>query len=142
MLDFTSFMMLTFFMKSRWNIIYYETEHNECPVEEFINSRSIGNRVKILNWFEQLEIYGPNLPRPYADLLEDGIHELRIKLSGEQIRIIYFFCYKEFIILTHAFKKNTDKVPKNEITKAKKYRNDFLSRFSESVLKRKQNENI
>jgi phage-related protein len=89
-----------------------------------------------------LEIHGPNLPRPYADLLEDGIHELRIKLSGEQIRIIYFFCYKEFIILTHAFRKHTDKVPKNEIAKAKNCRNDFLSRFSESTIRRKQSENI
>lgn len=129
-------------MKSKWNIIYYETAKEECPVEDFINSRSMNNRVKILNWLEQLEIQGPNLPRPYTDLLEDGIHELRIKLSGEQIRIIYFFCFKEFIILTHAFRKNTDKVPKIEIGKAKRYRNDFLARFSENELRSKLHENI
>ena len=77
-------------MKSKWKLVYYETAEEECPVENFINSRSIKNRAKILNWLEQLEAQGPNLPRPYADLIEDGIHELRIKLSGEQIRIIYF----------------------------------------------------
>ena len=32
--------------------------------------------------------------------------------------------------ITHAFMKTTDKVPKAEITKAKKYRDDFLKRFS------------
>jgi len=47
--------------------------------------------IKIFSVFYYLEKQGPNLPRPYTDLLEDGIHELRIKLSGEQIRILYFF---------------------------------------------------
>ena len=129
-------------MKSKWNVVYYETVKKECPVEDFINSRSIKNRAKILNWLEQLEAQGPNLPRPYADLLEDGIHELRIKLSGEQIRIIYFFCYGEFIILTHAFRKNTYKVPKTEIEKAKKYRDDFIARFNENELRSKPYEDI
>ncbi len=32
-----------------------------------------------------LEEKGPPLPRPYADLLTDGIHELRVKLSGIMI---------------------------------------------------------
>jgi len=124
-------------MKSKWNIVYYETAKEECPVEDFINSRSIKNRVKIFNWLEQLEVQGPNLPRPYADFLEDGIHELRIKLSGEQIRIIYFFYCREFIILTHAFRKKTDKVPKAEIEKAKKYRDDFIARFGENKFRSK-----
>jgi hypothetical protein len=71
-------------MKSKWKLVYYETAEEECPVEDFINSRSIKNQAKILNWLEQLEAQVPNLPRPYADLIEDGLHELRIKLSREQ----------------------------------------------------------
>ena len=129
-------------MKSKWNIVYYETAKKECRVEDFINSRSIKNRAKILNWLEQLEAQGPNLPRPYGDLIEDGIHELRIRLSGEQIRIIYFYCYRDFIILTHAFRKKTDKVSKTEIEKAKKYRDDFIAGFNENELRSKQYENI
>jgi phage-related protein len=89
-----------------------------------------------LAWLEKLEELGPNLPRPYADILTDGIHELRIKLSGNQIRILYFFCFKNFIILTNQFIKNTDKVPKNEIKKAKLRRDDFLKRYNEKDLKR------
>ena len=129
-------------MKAKWNILYYETAKEECPIEDFINSRSMNNRVKIFNWLEQLETHGPNLPRPYADLLEDGIHELRIKLSGEQIRIIYFFCFKDFIILTHAFRKKSDKVQKMEIETAKRCRADFLTRFLENELRSKLHENI
>ena len=88
-----------------------------------------------MNWLEQLEEHGPMVPRPYADLLEDGIHELRFKLSGDQVRILYFFCYRDIIVLTHAFKKNTGKVPIAEIKKAKKYRSDFLKRNSESKIR-------
>ena len=73
----------------------------------------------------------PNLPRPYADLLEDGIHELRIKLKGTQVRILYFFCYQNIIVLTNVFDKHSDKVPKEQIKLAKENRIDFLNRFSE-----------
>jgi phage-related protein len=85
---------------------------------------------------------GPILPRPYADILEEGIHELRIKLSGNQIRILYFFCYKNFIVLAHAIQKTTDKVPKSEIKKAQKYREDFLKRYTETQLKEVQDEDL
>jgi phage-related protein len=122
-------------MNTKWTILYYESANEECPVEEFINSKSAGNRIKIFNWMEQLERHGPNLPRPYADFLEDGIHELRIKLSGEQVRIIYFFCYHDFIILTHVFIKKTDQVPEAQIEKARKFRDDFISRYPEKKLR-------
>jgi hypothetical protein len=90
-------------MNKKWTVAYYETVNGECPVMDFIDSRSKRNQAKTLSLISFLEERGPVLPRPYADLLEDGIHELRIKLSGNQVRILYFFCYKEYIILTHAF---------------------------------------
>ena len=88
-----------------------------------------------------LEEQGPQLPRPYADILIDGIHELRVKLSVDQVRILYFFCYKNFIVLTNWFTKNTEKVPIHEIEKAKKLRNDFIQRNNEQSLRSATNEN-
>ena len=55
---------------------------------------------------ELLEDKRPNVPRPYADLLEDGIHELRIKLTGtKEIRIDFFnrFAEKDIRGNNHAF---------------------------------------
>ena len=129
-------------MNKKWTVIYYETNDGKCPVIDFIDSRSKRNQAKVLSLVSFLEENGPTLPRPYADLLEDGIHELRIKLSGDQIRILYFFCYKNFIILTHAFNKTTEKVPKSEINKARKLREDFIRRFREEQLKEVQNEDL
>lgn len=122
-------------MERKWHVLYYETVGGEIPIEKFIDSRKDRDQAKIFSWISLLEEKGPNLPRPYADLLADGIHELRVKLSGDQVRILYFFCYKDYIILTHAFRKQTSGVPQGEIKKAQDCRADFLSRFSEKKLK-------
>ncbi|HBR21854.1 MAG TPA: hypothetical protein DD713_04705 [Nitrospiraceae bacterium] len=129
-------------MSPKWPIFYYETTNDKCPIQNFIDSRKDRDQAKIFSWFSLLEQQGPILPRPYADLLTDGIHELRIKLSGEQLRILYFFCFKDCIVLTHAFSKQTSEVPQAEIKKAKAYRDDFLSRFNEQKLKEAINENL
>ena len=79
-------------MASYWHVLYYETGAGECPVQEFIDSRKTRDQAKILGLVSLLQQEGPTLPRPYADLLEDGIHELRLRLSGDQVRVFYFFC--------------------------------------------------
>ena len=121
-------------MSVNWRVLYYETIEGECPVKEFIDSRNIKDQAKILGLISYLQQKGPTLPRPYADLLEDGIHELRVRLSGDQIRVLYFFSYRRFIVMTHSFIKTSAKVPRTEIEKAKKSRVDFLSRFRKSDL--------
>ena len=119
----------------KWHVLYYESTDEACPVKEFIDTRKDRDQAKIFSWLSLLVERGPDLPRPYADLLTDGIHELRLKLSGDQVRILYFFCYKEYIILTHVFTKQTDVVPPSEIKRAQKCRDDFLSRFDEKKIR-------
>lgn len=109
---------------------------------EFIDSLSKRNQAKVFSFLSLLEEKGPILPRPYADLLDNGIHELRVKLSGNQVRILYFFCYQEYIVLTHPFTKTTDKVPATEIKKAETLRIDFLKRFTETYLGEVKNEDL
>jgi len=125
-----------------WHVIYYETEDGHCLLQEFIDGRKERDQAKILAWISQLEARGPHLPRPYADLLEDGIHELRVTASGDNVRGLYFFCYRDFIVLTHAFVKRTREVPKAEIRKAQRLRADFLSRFDERKLREKIDEDL
>jgi hypothetical protein len=124
-----------------WHVIYYEDRNGYSEVYEFIEDRKDRERAKIVALLDVLEEKGPQLPRPYADILEEGIHELRVKLSGNQVRILYFFCFREFIILTNVLIKTTDRVPPSEINKAKKFRIDFLQRHNEESLRRIKNEN-
>lgn len=113
-----------------WNVVLYETEDGICEVADFLEGRKESAQAKAFAWINKLEEEGPQLPRPYADILRDGIHELRIKMSGDQVRILYFFVYKDVIVLTHSFIKNTDKVPNEEIDKAIKIQRDFTKRFT------------
>jgi len=124
-------------MGAEWKVIYYSGQDGSKLVEMYIDNLSIREQAKTLAFIGLLEEKGPNLPRPYADLLDDGIHELRIKLSGTQVRILYFFCYQNFIVLTNVFKKHSDKVPVEQIKLAKENRTDFLNRFSEKDIREK-----
>jgi len=123
-------------MNKKWNVTYYVDADGTKPVEEYIRKLSVNERAKTLAFVDHLEEKGPDLHRPYADLLEDGIYELRIKLTGTQVRILYFFCYKNIIVLTNIFDKHTDKVPKSEIKLVKRNRDDFLLRFTEQDIRR------
>jgi len=97
-------------------------------------ARKDRDQAKILSWLSLLEERGPNLPRPHSDVLIDRIYELRLKLMGDQIRILYFFCYGEFIVLTNVFTKRANAAP-SEIRKAQQCRTDFLSRFDEKKIR-------
>jgi phage-related protein len=122
-------------MSNNWKVYYYQKADETFPVKVYIDSLTKREQAKTLNFIELLQNEGPNLKRPYADLLKDGIHELRIKLTGTQVRILYFFCFQNSIILTNAFEKHTEAVPDSEINIARKYRNDFYTRFTEKDIK-------
>jgi hypothetical protein len=121
-------------LERKWHILFCDEQMAGCPVTEFIEACRPKHQVKILRFLSLLEEQGPILPRPYADLLYDGIHELRVKLSGDQIRILYFFCYQKFIVLYYAFVKTAGRVPDKFIHKVIAYRNEFLEQASSDQL--------
>ena len=116
--------------EKKWHLLYCDREIRRCPVTEFIDDCRPKHQVKILRFLNLLEEMGPLLPRPYSDILVDGIHELRIKLSGDQIRLLYFFCFQKYIVLYYGFVKNTNRVPKKFIKKVAAYRKDFMDRVN------------
>ena len=120
--------------EKKWHVLFCDDQMQSCPVTDFIENCPPKHRVKILRFLSLLEEHGPTLPRPYADLLYDGIHELRLTLSGRQARVLYFFCYRKFIILYYAFLKNTKRVPNKFIRKVRDYRDDFLENISPQLL--------
>jgi phage-related protein len=122
-------------MADGWSIYYYDKVDGISPVKDYIDALPLRERAKTLAFIGLLETNGPNLLRPYADLLKDGIHELRIKLTGTQTRILYFFCYQNIIVLTNVFEKHTGTVPESEIILAKTCRIDFLARYSEEKIR-------
>lgn len=119
-----------------WKIIIYKDKELKSEILDYVYKLKDSSKAKFFSWLSKLSEEGPNLHRPYSDLIEDGIHELRIKLTRNQIRILYFFCFKEYIILTNLFIKNTDQIPSKEIKKSKLIRSEFLERINESEIGR------
>ncbi len=64
---------------------------------------------KLVARIELLEEKGYELRRPHADILRDGIHELRTRHIKVQYRVLYFFCDKA-AVLSHGLTKE-DIVP-------------------------------
>jgi len=80
-----------------------------------------------------LEEEGIHLHRPYADLLEDGIHELRAKVSKLRYRVFYFFWQGNIIVITHGITKTTKRVAPREMRRAKAYRDDWLAQHRSKI---------
>ena len=117
---------------SGFEVIFYEKENGDCPVEEFIDSLDVKMRAKMVGLLELLEEKGNQLREPYSKLIDDGIFEIRCKVGNNITRVIYFFYYEGKIILTNGFVKKSQKTPPEEIKLAKIRRADFKERMGKS----------
>lgn len=82
-------------------------------------------QVKCVARLVRLEELGHELRRPEADLLRDGIYELRIGLQGLNYRILYFFHGNTAAVVSHRLTKERA-VPRTEIDRAVERKAKFL----------------
>jgi len=108
-----------------YEVEFYRDRRGRCPVIDFLGKLQIRERAKVAKWIEMLETQGPDLPRPYADIIKGKIRELRIGFGTNEYRFLYFFRGKK-IIITHGFIKKTDKVPVEDIEMADRIMEDFM----------------
>ena len=111
-----------------FEVEFYKLENGERPVISFLNTLDKKMRTKAAMSLQLLEQYGNQLREPQSKYIEAGIFELRIKFSGDITRIFYFFFRDNKIILTNGFIKKTQKTPRSELNKAKKYKLDYERR--------------
>ena len=123
-------------MEKKFTVEFYETLKGEKPCLEFLNTLEVKLRAKAFRDMALLEEKGTELRLPYSEHLDDGIFELRTKQGLNIIRKLYFFFVGNKIIITHGFRKKTQKVPSGEIERAKEYRKDYLARNSQKEEKK------
>jgi phage-related protein len=70
---------------------------------------------------------GHELRRPEADLLQDGIYELRARLGTVNYRLLYFFHGRNVAVLAHAITKENE-IPVVEIKRAVERKIKFAAR--------------
>ena len=111
-----------------FDVILYARKDGSVPVKDFIMSLSGKFQAKVLMEIDLLEEYGNELDGKYTKYITKGIYELRVRISSNRVRILFFFYSAKKIILTNGFIKKTQKTPVREIVTALKYREDFLNR--------------
>ncbi|MDP3725409.1 MAG: type II toxin-antitoxin system RelE/ParE family toxin [Nanoarchaeota archaeon] len=104
--------------RDEYSVMFYENEHGRVPVREFLEKLSLKERAKILKYIEFLREQNGILDEPYSRHIAGKIRELRVDFGRVGYRIFYFLFIKKKIILLHAFTKNTEKTPPQEIQKA------------------------
>ena len=111
-----------------YEVLFYETAEGCCPARDFLETLPLKVRAKVSKWLDLLKREGPDLPRPYADVVRGKIRELRVGFGGLHHRLLYFFHGKR-IIVTHGFVKKTATVSDEELTRAQRWMDDFMARM-------------
>ena len=116
-----------------YTVEFYETQNGECQIWDFLEGlriKAVSNKdariqhKQVSLCIELLQQNGTHMNENITKHLEDGIWELR---PGNN-RVFYFFFKNDTFVLLHEFRKKSQKTPKREIEKAKRERNDYLSR--------------
>ena len=99
----------------RTDLVFYREEDGSVPALEWLDGLdNVKAIVKCRAKLMRLAALGHELRRPEADLLRDGIYELRVGLSHINYRLLYFFSGKHTVIVSHGLTKEA-KVPASEI---------------------------
>lgn len=108
---------------------FYRTASGHCPVEKFLDSLTARQGTKVtwtLRLIEELEF----VPKQYFKKLvsTDDIWEVRVNVGRDTFRLLSFFDGPQLVVLTHAFAKQTRKIPRSDIRIAEQRKQDYFRR--------------
>ena len=93
---------------------------------EFYQKQRQKVKDKILWTFRIIETQ-KQIPTDYLKHIEktDGLYEIRVQQSSDIFRIFCFFDEGKLVVLANSFQKKTQKIPKSEIEKALKIKEEY-----------------
>ncbi len=98
-------------------IVIFKESDGSVPLRDWMNAIPQKAKEKCIVKVDRLKMSGYELRRPDCDMLQAGIYELRARHNNVHYRILYAFCGKNIVLLSHGCTK-IDKVPEKEITRA------------------------
>lgn len=119
----------------KYEIIFYQKDNGRIPVQEFLDGLPKDQQTKGVRDINILEERGPELRPPSSKHIKEGIFELRIQASGNNLRVFYFFFHGNQIVLTNGFLKKTQKTPPRELRRALRYKRDWEKRMQNADIR-------
>lgn len=101
-------------------VFFFQEADGRSPVVawlEDLRRTDVKAYAKCVAVIQRLEESGYELRRPTADLLRDGIHELRARKGHVNYRLLYFFHGRNVAIVAHGLTKE-DVVPRADMERA------------------------
>jgi hypothetical protein len=89
----------------RTNVVFYREADGTVPFLQWFDGLPAKAQDKCRVRIRRLSELGHELRRPEADLLRDGIYELRVSLQHVNYRILYFFHGRVAAIIAHGLAK-------------------------------------
>ena len=110
-------------------VVFYRTVSGHCPVEQFLDSLTARQSTKVtwtLGLIEELEF----IPQQYFKKLTgtDDIWEVRVNVGRDTFRLLSFFHGPRLVVLSHAFAKQTRRIPRSDIRLAEQRKRDYFRR--------------
>ena len=105
------------------DVVFFAEDDGSAPMLEWLDQFPPKAQDKCIVRIERLEELGHELRRPEADMLRDGIYELRARHGTVQYRMLYFF-HGGRAVLSHGCTKE-EAVQPAEIDRALRNRARF-----------------
>jgi phage-related protein len=117
---------------SPFQAVYYRAPDENEPVREFLQSLDKKRRVSLRNQIARLNLLSdetPHLPFPHSSQVDGELRELRCHFGAEHYRVLYRRS-ERLIVLLHAFRKTSAKLPTSEVDTARTRWQDFQARMN------------
>src|SRR5438105_11618394 len=114
---------------AKTRLLFFQDADGTAPVWEWLKDLQARNPkayAKCVVRIRRLVELGHELRRPEADLLRDGIYELRARAGTVNYRILYFFHERNVAVLAHALTKENE-IPAVEINRAVERKRAFIA---------------
>jgi phage-related protein len=110
-------------------IVFYRTESDARPIEDFLDSLP-GKQAQKVAWVLRLIEEMDLVPAQYFKKMPgtQDIWEVRVQVGSDTVRLLGFLFGSRVLILTNAFAKKTRKAPPREIALAEQRKRDYLNR--------------
>jgi phage-related protein len=117
--------------KGNLQAVYYRASDRREPVFDFLERLDPKRRAALLRQIDRLNDLSdgmPHLPFPHTSQVEGELRELRCHMGSEHYRVLYRRS-ERLIVLLHAFRKTSSKLPMAEIRIAERRWKDFKGRM-------------
>lgn len=107
------------------SVVFFKLSNDKEPVKDWLLSLEKQNRLIIGQDIKTVELGWP-LGMPLVRKMDNNLWEVRCSLHGKRIARVLFTVYKKQMVLLHGFVKKSQKIPANDLNKAKERRDLIL----------------